>query len=50
MAIKPEDGQKVRNIWDIVKTIIEIIIAAIAGAATGATAKAAGLIDVFANL
>lgn len=50
MPINPEDGKKVRNIWDIVKTVIEIIIAAIAGAATGATAKAAGLVDVLANL
>ena len=43
MAINPEDGKKVRNIWDIIKTIIEIIIAAIAGGAAATTANAAGL-------
>ena len=43
MAINPEDGKKVRNIWDIIKTIIEIIVAAIVGGAVSSTANAAGL-------
>lgn len=34
----------VKKIWQVVKTIVEVIIAALAGAATGATAKAAGFL------
>lgn len=44
MPINPEDGKKIRSIWDIVKTVLEIIIAAIAGAATASTAQACGLL------
>lgn len=42
--ITPETGKKVRSIWDVIKTVIEIIIAALAGAATATTANAAGLL------
>lgn len=42
--LTPETGKKVRSIWDIIKTVIEIIIAAIAGAATATTAQACGLL------
>lgn len=44
------DTDKIKKIWQVVKTLIEVIIAALAGAATATTAKAAGLLDVLASL
>lgn len=44
LQLDPNTGKTVRSVWDIVKTIIEIIIAALAGAATATTAHATGLL------
>lgn len=44
------DADKIKKIWSVVKTLIEVIIAALAGAATATTAKAAGLLDYIAML
>lgn len=40
------DPEKVRKIWQVVKTIVEVILAAFAGAATAATANACGLLPL----
>lgn len=38
------DPEKTKKIWSLIKTIIELIIAALTGAATAVTADAAGLL------
>ena len=44
MSMNPET---IKKIWSVVKTIIEVIIAAFAGAATAHTASAMGLLQMF---
>lgn len=44
------DTEKVNKIWKVIKTIVEVILAALGGALAGSTAKAAGLIDLLASL
>lgn len=41
--MSPNDAKNVSKIWDILKTIIEVIIAAIVGGAAATSASAAGL-------
>lgn len=36
------DTEKINKIWQVVKTIVEIILAALGGLAAGAVANAAG--------
>lgn len=44
------NAEKVNKVWSAIKTVVEVILAALGGLLTGVTAKAAGLVDVFANL
>lgn len=44
------DPEKVSKWWKVIKTIIEIIIAALGGAATAAVAQSCGLLDALAQL
>lgn len=44
------DFEKVRKIWSVAKQVIEIILAALAGLATGVTAQAAGFTDMIAQM
>ena len=39
-----DTSKTVNKIWQLVKTLIEVIIAALAGAATATTANACGLL------
>lgn len=41
MAISPDT---VKKIWSVIKTIVEVILAALAGAVTATTANAAGFL------
>lgn len=45
--INPENVSKW---WKVIKTIIELIIAAITGAATATVAQSCGLLDTLASL
>lgn len=38
------DPEKAKNIWKVIKTIVELILAALTGALTATTASAAGLL------
>lgn len=43
MAANPDT---IKKIWSVIKTIVEVIIAALAGAATAHTASAMGLLQL----
>ena len=40
------DPDKIRKIWNVVKQVIEIIVAALGGLLAGHTAQAAGLLTL----
>lgn len=44
------DPEKVSKWWKVVKTIVELIIAAITGAATATVAQSCGLLSTLASL
>lgn len=44
------DPEKVSKWWKVIKTIIELIIAAVTGAATATVAQSCGLLDTLASL
>lgn len=44
------DPAKVSKWWKVIKTIVELIIAAITGAATATVAQSCGLLDTLASL
>lgn len=44
------DPEKVSKWWKVIKTIVELIIAAITGAATATVAQSCGLLDTLASL
>lgn len=44
------DTQKVNKIWQVIKTIVEVILAALGGLAAGTVANAAGLPEMLASL
>lgn len=44
------DPEKVSKWWKVIKTIVELIIAAITGAATATVAQSCGLLDALASL
>lgn len=46
-AINPD---KVKKWWQVIKTIIEVILAALGGAAVAATAQSCGLLDTLSQL
>lgn len=45
--VNPDD---VKKWWQVIKTIIEVILAALGGAATAAVAQSCGVLDVLSNL
>lgn len=44
------DPEKVSKWWKVIKTIVELILAAITGAATATVAQSCGLLDTLASL
>lgn len=44
------DTEKVNKIWQVVKTIVEVILAALGGLAAGAAAHAAGFTQLVSSL
>lgn len=48
--LTPDDIQKVSKVWLVIKQIIEIILAALGGAATAFVAQSCGLLSMIAGL
>lgn len=44
------DPEKVSKWWKVIKTIVEIILAALSGAATATVAQSCGLLDSLAQV
>lgn len=44
------DPEKLSKWWKVIKTIIEIVLAALGGAATAAVAQSCGLLDTLSSV
>lgn len=44
------DPENVKKWWKVIKTIVELIIAALSGVATATVAQSCGLLDTLASL
>lgn len=42
--------EKVKKVWDVIKTIVEVILAALGGIATASVANATGLTTYLVSL